>query len=961
MRALGDLARRHPDRTAAVLLILLPLLLFAPALRPGRVLSPLDNLFAQAPWRAIAPGPVEPNGALGDVTQVFHPWTLWAAGEVRAGRPPLWNPYAYAGAPFCSNPQTACLFPLTWLAWVLPPALALTAPALLKLMAAGLAMYWFLRVLALAPLAAFTGATGFMLSTTLIGWLPWTFAGTMPFLPLLFGLVERLRAGGDRRRVALLALAVALDLLAGYPQGALQALAATAAWTLARAPWRAGAAGFLARVAAGGALGAALTAVQALPSLDYVRESAVYAFRSAWTPPLAVPPRALVTVLMPYFFGTAERTWSAWQFNITSTYAGLVPLVALPLAALAWRRPPTVFFAGLAVATGLVHYGALAALAPAPLIAFGSNLRLMPILVFALATLGALGLDAAGLDAAGRAGAPRAARVAWVRGGFVVLAAAGLVAVTLASGEPAALAVRPSLATQYLACLAGLTAAAWLLERWLTDGRVRWGVALAALQVASLAPLATYLPVRDARWLYPTPPALAWLQARAGSARVLMADQVSLLYGLRAAHGYDGLTPRRVAELAGPVGTGRARAAGFLENTVALHGSEPLPPIAVLLAPTRELLGVRWLLLPPGTAAMEPRLQQVYDGADARVFEDPAALPRAFVAARARCVDDRTALGLLRGRAVAPADEVLLADCATPPAAAAPRERGAGIIAPEARIVAPEARIRIDDPARVVVAASSGAPAWLVLTDTWFPGWRARLDGAEVPLLRADHAFRAVALPPGRHEVEFAFEPRGLRPGAAISLAALVVVAALLVPRRARAAAAAAAVLLLASAPAEAVLPAPPFELTATPDAVVAGDTLALAVTPRAASGGPWDVYVVWLFSERAAFLGPDGVWAPRPVPFRARLGAGETARGVWTRAGPPAEVTLALLVVRPGIDPLDRLEWTFRPALATVRVAPAMDAGPPRPWVTLAGLGLAAVIALALVWGRDLPRLRPL
>src|SRR5207247_1717579 len=295
---------------------------------------------------------------------------------------------------------------------------------------------------------------GFMLSTTLIAWLPWTLASTMPFLPLLAGLVDRLRARGDRRLVALLALAVALDLVAGYPQAALQALAAIAAWALARAPWRAGAGPFLARVAAGVTLGGGLTA------------------------------------------------------------------------------------------------------APAPVIAFGSNLRLMPILVFALATLGALGVDSVARGDAG----PRA--LAWLRGGFMALAGAGLVAVTLASVEPAALAVRPSLAAQYVGLLVGLTAAAWLLRRWLVDGRARWGVALAAVQVTTLAPLATYLPVRDARWLYPTPPAIAWLRDHAGSARVLIADQVGLLYGLRQAHGYDGLSPRRIAELAGPIGTGRAQPAG---------------------------------------------------------------------------------------------------------------------------------------------------------------------------------------------------------------------------------------------------------------------------------------------------------------------------------------------------------------------------------------------------------------
>src|SRR5207244_8549890 len=111
---------------------------------------------------------------------------------------------------------------------------------------------------------------------------------------------------------------------------------------------------------------------------------------------------------------------------------------------------------------------------------------------------------------------------------------------------------------------------------------------------------------------------------------------------------------------------------------------------------------------------------------------------------------------------------------------------------------------------------------------------------------------------------------RGLRPGVATSLAALAIVGVLLLPRRRAAAITTAVVLLLASTRAEAALPAPPFVLTATPSSVTTGDTVEIGLRPRAATGGPWDVYVVWLFSERAAFLGPDGAWAQQPVPFRA-------------------------------------------------------------------------------------------
>lgn len=937
---LGEIGRACPDRTAVVVLALLPFLLFAPALLPGRVLTPVDQLFLVAPWSAVAPAPPKPNPALADVSQVFHPWTLYTAREIRGGRLPLWNPYAYAGAPFLSNPQTAMFFPLTWLSWALPETLALTLPQILKVAAAGPAMFWFLRTLAVSPLAAFVGGAGFMLSTTLIAWLPWTYSTTMVFLPALFGLVERLAQRVDGRRLALLALALAGDVLAGYPPAAFHGLLATAAWALVRAPWRGGPRHYFAALATAAILGAGLSAAQMVPAFDYMRESAVYFYRSQWTPPLIAGARSALTALMPYFFGAGTQTWSGWQFGIMSTYVGVAVLLALPLAFLAWRRSPTLPLAAMAAVVAAVHYGApgTEALADAPGMALVNKLRLMPLLVFPVCALGALGIDVI----AGRAAGLAARSAAVVRAWFAVLVVVGLVAVALVMGDPVVSQMRPSLTSQFLAFLIALTAGAVLLLRWLADGRARWGVALAVVQVVSLAPVAaTYLPVRDARWLYPTPPAVAWLQERAGGARAVMADHVGFLYGIRQASGYDGLTPRRIEQVAGPIGSANSRLVGFVENVAALHGSEPLAPLSVLFSPARELIGIRWIVLGRHAEAPAPGLRLAYDGGDARIFENPAALPRAFIAPRARCVDDRRALALLRSRAVDVRAEVLLADCSAP------------LVAGGTTASRTEARIEVDEPERVVVAASTDAPAWLVLTDTWFPGWTARVDGAEVPIARADHAFRAVALPGGAHRVEFTFRPRGLVTGAGVSVLALGVVLALLL-RRPRAVLVGIVGILAGVASVEAALPAPPFELSVAPTAIVSGDSVAVTARPRLPqAAGRWDLYVVWLYTERAVFLGADGAWQARPVPFRARAAAGEAATVIWKNAGPGGEATLALLTVEPGGDPLERLDWRFRPSLATVRIAP-----PPAPlsvpYGTVAMLALAAVAAVGVVfWPR--------
>jgi uncharacterized membrane protein YfhO len=78
---------------------------------------------------------------------------------------------------------------------------------------------------------------------------------------------------------------------------------------------------------------------------------------------------------------------------------------------------------------------------------------------------------------------------------------------------------------------------------------------------------------------------------------------------------------------------------------------------------------------------------------------------------------------------------------------------------------------------RVSVATHSDRAALLVLTDSWFPGWKAEVDGTDVPIERVDYLIRGVRIPAGRHRVEFKYEPASWRAGLIVSLLALLVIA----------------------------------------------------------------------------------------------------------------------------------------------------------------------------------------
>ena len=80
------------------------------------------------------------------------------------------------------------------------------------------------------------------------------------------------------------------------------------------------------------------------------------------------------------------------------------------------------------------------------------------------------------------------------------------------------------------------------------------------------------------------------------------------------------------------------------------------------------------------------------------------------------------------------------------------------------------ARIVTDLPERVVIETGSSNPAYLVLADTFDPGWSATVDGSPAPIRPAYVAFRAVALTAGAHTVVFTYRPAGFTLGLAISI-----------------------------------------------------------------------------------------------------------------------------------------------------------------------------------------------
>ena len=117
----------------------------------------------------------------------FVPWRSLAFDGLRAGRLPLWNPYAGAGAPLLANYQTAFLYPPNWLHLILPDYLALSAVGVAHVICAGVGMGMFARELGVPSFGRGVSALAFAFSGYVIArfstppmvdaaaWLPWLF------------------------------------------------------------------------------------------------------------------------------------------------------------------------------------------------------------------------------------------------------------------------------------------------------------------------------------------------------------------------------------------------------------------------------------------------------------------------------------------------------------------------------------------------------------------------------------------------------------------------------------------------------------------------------------------------------------------------------------------------------------------------------------------------------------------
>jgi hypothetical protein len=793
---------RRPVLAAALIYALVGLVLFGPGLIPGRTLSNSDQLRLEYPWKGADPpdftrASVMPEESDDAVTQ-FRPFLRYASDHLFD--PPLWNPHISNGRPFLANAQSAVLSPFSLPGYVLPLDDALAWIAVLKLWVAAMGMFLLARALAMRFGGALLAGVVYGFSFWMVAWVAYPHASVWAWIPWLLLLTDRLVRRPDLVNAGGLAAVTGLVLVSGHPEESFRALFVAVAFLALRLARRRE--GVRARLLAfGGALvgGALLAAAVVLPVAELILHSADLDQRSGAAIDDHVPTKWLLAVLLPDYWGRATGTpIEPFQF-IRAFYLGALPLL-LAVAAVALRRDAeriaiAAFGAiSLAVVVGIPPF--LQIVSRLPVFSTGHNNRLAVYWVLCVALLAGWGLDELG----GRAA--QAGRRAILIVGAVLLAipivfvAAGVGALDHAAGA--------------LKVAAGFANPPWPLEDhpeavdivrlaslavWLVFGGA--ALALVALRLrgrlgaAPFAALAVALVVADllraGLGFNPAidpddanPPATEAIRLleRDRSARYVSLtlfdtppNVIPMRYDLHDARGYDVPIVERYDRL-----WRKQLEPECPTQTASLLGPYCLRLFLAHVTPTAldtlRMLGVSAIMQPPTEPPLKlPGLTLTYDGPDARIYR-VAGTSRAFVAGAQQVVagPDQALATVTRpgfpDRGIAVTERRLPGVPEVAASAGAP-PGGAAEIVTEA-------------PERVVVRARSERPGLLVLTDTWFPGWKATVDGRDVPVEQVNYVLRGVPIGAGTHVVEFTYEPLSWRIGWITSVLALLGLAAAL-------------------------------------------------------------------------------------------------------------------------------------------------------------------------------------
>lgn len=745
-----------------------------------------------------------------------YPISWYQEMTVKNSSAPTWFPYMMSGFP-----TTPAIYPTDVLSFFLPVTRQITWRYILHSMVAAALMFLMMRRFGCRNAAALVGGIAFGFSAFFIskvyaghGFAVWT--GT--WIPLTFLLLDQTIQTKRPKYAVLTGAVVGLQILGQHPQYVFYTILAMtlyAVWkilpttirerNMRSIPIYAG----LAVIA--GVFAFALSAHYLLPFLQLTHLSnrgggTGYDYAAS----LSMHPGQILTAIIPSFWGSPAKQNSVFGalYWDSAMYIGLIPFILAIVAFIGVKGPRASYFKALAILSILLALGD-----HTPIYKFIYHIpgfsmvrapaKMLFLYTFAAAALASYGMElllsaaprlhprraSASVDMVDPEITPVARKVSRIfsysfyslAAGFILwLAMRGPVfsiadkVIRATRGDAAEVADKLagliSLQTHGLACavmFAGLGAlVVWaLLTRRLS---VNWAAAIiigiSFLDLAIYADPLLYTVNARKEFTSGDREAIRVIQSDPAKFRVLPLDTNSFQYAegvLDRVESVNGYYPISLARYASYV--------GVIENKpryvdVSADISNPDSPLI-------DMLNVKYVL--SNKPLRSGKLTLVHSG-QTYVYRNERVLSRAYIVRQAAVVskaDD--ALKVVASPGFNPKRTVVLEGRTT-------------VVPNPATPLVGAAKVLETSPTAIRVATESSSPAYLVLSEVYYPDWKATVDGKPVKILPADYLFRAVQIPAGKHEVRMVLASTTYRIGLALTLGSLAFIIVMLLVGRQR-------------------------------------------------------------------------------------------------------------------------------------------------------------------------------
>jgi len=688
------------------------------------------------------------NFLITDPVRQQYPWRELVVSAEKSLELPLWNPYSFAGAPLLANFQSGSFYVLNILFFAMPFHMAWSFIIFLGPLLGGVFLYYYLNNFKLNKWASVLGGVAFSFSGFFVAWMEWgTITHVGLWLPLILLSIDKIVSSiryqvlsVKNKKILVWAALYIFSLTSAFFAGHLQIFFYLGLFSftyfIARW-WQYGkSVKILLIYIILNTLFLILSSAQWIPTLQFISLSArnvdALNFNNlGWF----VPWQHLIQFIAPDFFGnpTTLNYWGVWNYGELVGYVGIIPLI-LVLFGMFYRRDKKTLFFGTIFFLSIVFsfptfFAKIPYILKIPFLSTSQPTRLLFVADFALAVLSALGFDY--LLKAKRKIAIIYPLI------FIFIILTGLW--VFIPKEHLSVVKSNLLLPTVLFIFSSFLFIALIFSQKKNKYIVTICAFMIIITVFDLLRFGwKFTPFTQSSYLFPSAKTITFLQKDLGEFRIMTTDSrilppnFSAIYKLQSIDGYDPLyllrygelmaaSERKKADINPPFGFNRIITPHNYDSRII------------------DLLGIKYVL--SLSELNSSKLVKVFQEGQTIIYENKNVMPRAFFVKNIKLSKDkRESIEMLFDPSINLAQIGIIEDGS--------EDLDVDWSVGSANIIQYSAN-------KIIIDTENKDAGFLILTDTFYPTWKASIDKKLAKTYVTDYNFRGIIVPSGKHRVEF--------------------------------------------------------------------------------------------------------------------------------------------------------------------------------------------------------------